>query len=159
MATLPGNLSNAGVLRLRETMPPTLQAPMLGLAWVLVNVGLGWLGLAIGHIGGCLVAAGALDGSVLSVILVTRASEKFQGGIAGAFGGLGLDHLADGQTLIAKTAQGIHAVVDSLLAGMSGTDNEQVHKAIEQAAIQGVWTAIIVVLAALIAKWVQDSSH
>lgn len=159
MATLSGNLSSAGALRLRGTMPATLQAPMLGLAWVLVNVALGWLGLAIGHPGGCMVAAGALDGSVLSVIVVTRTSEKFQGVIAGAFGSLGLDHLADGQTLIAKTAQGIHAVVDSLLAGMSGTDNEQVHKAIEQGAIQAVWTAIIVVLAALIVKWVQDSSH
>ena len=159
MATLPGNLSTAGALRLRGVMPPALQAPMLGLAWVLVNAGLGWLGLVTGHLNGCLVAAGALDGCALSVIVVTRTSDKFQGGIAGAFGGLGLDHLADGQTLIAKTAQVIHAVVDGVLAGMSAGGEEQAHAAIEQAAIQGIWTAIIVVLAALIAKWVQDSSH
>lgn len=159
MATLTGNLSTAGALRLRGPIPSALQPPMLGLAWVLLNVGLGWLGMATGHLTGCLVAAGALDGSVLSVIVVTRTSEKFQGGVAGAFGGLGLDHLADGQTLIAKTAQLIHAVVDSLLSGIAGPAEEQAHNAIEQAAIQGIWTAILVVLAALIAKWVQDSSH
>lgn len=162
MATLSGNVSGAGALRLLGPIPPTLQAPMLGLAWALMNVGLGWLGLAVGHVNGCLLAAGALDGSVLSMIVLTWTGEKVQGGIAGAFGGLasasllGLDHLAGGQTLIARAA---HVVVDSMLAGMVAPGKEYPHAAIEHAAIQGIWTAIIVVLAALVAKWMQDSSH
>lgn len=159
MATLSNNLSSTGALRLRGAIWPALQAPVLGLSWVLINLGLGWLGLTAGHLGGCVIAAGALDGCALSVIVVTRMSEKFQGGIAGAFSSLGLDHLANGQTFIAKTAEGIHTTVDSLVTGISGVGDEQMHKAIEQATVQGIWTAIIVVLVALIAKWVLDSSH
>jgi len=143
-----------------RTLPLALRAPVLGLVWVLSNVVLGWLGLAVGHLCACLVVAGALDGTVVSVIVVTKASDRLQAGIAGAFSGLGLDNVANGgQTLVAKAAQTIHSVVDSLMIGVGGTGNEKVHAEFEQASIQGVWIAVIVVLAALVAKWVQDSGR
>ena len=154
---------NLPMTELPET-PRSLQsilcAPCLGLAWVLANVVLGWLGLAIGHMCACLVTAGALDGALLAVIVVTRASDTFQGAIAGAFGGLGLDNLGNsGQSLVTNTAHTIHGIVDTLVTGIGGPGHERVHAALEQATVQGIWTAILVVLAALIAKWLQDSTR
>jgi hypothetical protein len=135
-----------------------LQAPLLGLTWVLFHVGLGWLGLAIGHLNACAVAAGALDGTILSVIAVARASESFQAGITGLLSGLTLDNLAGGQTLVTKAAQAIHGMVDSILESFGGIGDEATHKVLQGAAIEGIWIAIIVVLAACIVKWVNTST-
>ena len=134
-----------------------LHAPLLGLTWVLFHVGLGWLGLAIGHLNICAVAAGALDGTILSVIAVARASESFQAGITGLLSGLTLDNLAGGQTLVTKAGQAIHGVVDSILESLGSIGDESAHKILQGAAVEGIWIVIIVVLAALIVKWVNTS--
>jgi len=136
---------------------PSLQAPLLGLAWVLFNVALGWLGQATGCLNVCSVLAGAVDGTIFSVIVVATASEKFQAGATGLLGGLGLDNFANGgQALVTKAARAIHGVVDAMLASLPGGDNPVLEAAHEAAVLRAVWIAIIVVLAALIAKWVQS---
>jgi hypothetical protein len=136
-----------------------LQAPLLGLAWVLFHVGLGWLGLTMGHPNVCAVAAGALDGTILSMIAVERASESFQAGMTGLLSGLSLDNLAGGQTLITKLAEAIHGVVDGVLESLGGIGDEATHKVIEGAAVEAIWVAITVVLAALIVKCINTSSR
>jgi hypothetical protein len=135
-----------------------LQVPLLGLTWVLFHVGLGWLGLAIGRPNLCAVAAGALDGTILSVIAVAKASEGFQAGMTGLLSGISLDSLAGGQTLVTKVAQAIHGFVDSILESFGGMGDEATHKVLQGAAVEGIWIAIIVVLAALIVKWVNTST-
>jgi hypothetical protein len=132
---------------------PQLEAPLLGLALVLFHVSLGWLGLAIGRVNVCAVALGALDGTILSVIAVARASERFQAGMTGLLSGVSLDNIASGQTLITKAALTIHGIVDSVLESLGGIGDEATHKAIAGASIEGIWIAIFVILATLIVNF------
>jgi hypothetical protein len=131
---------------------PQLEAPLLGLALVLFH-SLGWLGLAIGRVNVCAVALGALDGTILSVIAVARASERFQAGMTGLLSGVSLDNIASGQTLITKAALTIHGIVDSVLESLGGIGDEATHKTIEGASIEGIWIAIFVILATLIVNF------
>jgi hypothetical protein len=143
----------------REPMgifPATLRAPVLGLIWVLLNIVLGWSASTTNHPAFGFLTAGAMDGTILSVIVVARASHQFRSGATGLLGGLGLDALTNnGQTLVTKTANAIHEITDTLVVSISGPGNEPQHRALEAEIVLAIWVAIIVVLAALIVKWVQ----
>jgi hypothetical protein len=137
-------------------LPAALRAPVLGLIWVLSNIVLGWSAFTTNHPALGFLTAGAIDGTILSVIVVAKASHQFRSGTTGLLGGLGLDALTNnGQTLVTKTANAIHEIADTLVVSISGPSNEQQHLALEAEIVLAVWVAIIVVLAALIVKWVQ----
>ena len=136
--------------------PASFRAPVLGLIWVLSNIVLGWSAFTTHHPALGFVTAGAIDGTILSVIVVARASHQFRSGATGLLGGLGLDALTNnGQTLVTKTANAVHEIADTLVVSISGPGNEHQHLALEAEIVLAVWVAITVVLAALIIKWVQ----
>ena len=129
-----------------EPLPASLRAPLLGLVWVLSNILLGWAALATSHPAVGSLTAGAMDGTILSVIVVARASNRFQSGATGLLGGLGLDALTNnGQTLVTKTVNAIHGIADTLVVSISGPGNEQQHMALEAEIVLAVWVAIIFV--------------
>jgi len=139
------------------TLLPQLRAPLVGLALVLFHVGLGSLGLAIGRLNICAMTMGALDGTMLSVIAVARLRGHFQAGITGMLSGVSLDSISSGQTIITKAAQTIHSVVDSILGSLGTFGDEPTHKALEAATIEGIWIAVIVVLATLVVNFIASA--
>src|ERR1700728_1437176 len=115
--------------------------PLLGVLWVVVNVAL----------------VGLVNGTVLSVIAVSVASERFQASAAGLLGGLSLSALRSDGSMISKAMQGLHNFADSVLNTMGIEVNEQLHHAIEQEALYIAWTMVFVVLASLVAEWVRSA--
>src|SRR5579884_1815169 len=107
MATISGSLPLIAV-KTAPSLPRPLQAPLFGLGWFAANLLAGWLGFAFGHSFLGAMLAGALDGSLISVIVVARASEKFQSGLTGLLSGVSLDKISSGggQTLVARLADG-----------------------------------------------------
>jgi hypothetical protein len=131
--------------------------PLLGVLWVVVNVSLLGLGTYIHLAFACSFVVGLVNGTVLSVIAVAVASEKFQASTAGLLGGLSLSGLRSDGSMIAKAMQNLHTLADSVLNAMGIEVNEQVHRALEQEAVYMVWTTLFVVLASLVAEWVRSS--
>ena len=70
-----------------------LQAGFLGLLWVLLNLSLIWLGVKTQHPGSCSIAAGGVDGAVLSIIAVTKVSARLRSGATGLLGGISVSGL------------------------------------------------------------------
>ena len=131
-------------------------APVLGLTWVCLNLLVGWIGISFGHATALSIAIGAFDGMVVSVIVVAKVSQKFQAGMTGLLGGFSLDSLTgSSSSVVAKVAQTIHAILDTMQL-LPGT--ESVHDALQASLIQGLWTAVVVVVAALLVKWAQDAT-
>jgi len=131
--------------------------PLLGVLWVVVNVALVGLGIYIRWPFACSFLAGLVNGTVLSVIAVAAASERFQASAAGLLGGLSLSALRSDGSTISKAMQSLHGLADSALYAMGIEVNEQVHHAIEQEALYIVWTTLFVVLASLVAEWVRST--
>jgi hypothetical protein len=134
----------------------SLTAPVLGLAWVSLNLVVEWMGLSLGHSTAFSMAVGGFDGMVLSVIVVAKLSEKFQAGVTGLLSGFSLDSvMGSGTSVAAKAAQAVHVILDSmqLLPGA-----ELLHDQLQAAVIQALWTAVVVIVAASLVKWAQDAS-
>jgi hypothetical protein len=131
--------------------------PLLGVLWVVVNVSLLGLGAYIHWPFACSFVVGLVNGTALSMIAVSVASERFQASTAGLLGGLSLSGLRSDGSMIAKAMQSLHAVADSVLNAMGFEVNEQLHHALEQEAVYMVWTTLLVVLASLVAEWVRSS--
>jgi len=136
-----------------EFLPP----PVLALVWVLFNAGLAWFGESTGHPNPYLVAAGAVDGAILSIIMVNTIGEKFQAGATGLLGGFGLGNLgsADGTSPLSAVASAIHRFVDTISA-FEGS--EDLHKDFESATVNAIWVAVFVILAALLVQWAQKTA-
>ncbi len=133
-----------------------LWMPLLGGLWVLANVGLGALGIYIEWPILCAFLAGLMNGSLLAVIAVATASERFQAGATGLLGGLSLSALRSDGSMVWLAVQAVHTFVDHALVAMGLEVNEKVHDAIEQEALYMIWTIVFVVLASLIVEWVQS---
>ncbi len=131
--------------------------PLLGGLWVLANVALGSLGIYIDWPILCAFLAGLMNGSLLAVIAVATASDRFQGGTAGLMSGLSLSGLRSDGSLIWKGTQAMHGFVDNLFGAMGIELNEKLHHALEQETLYMIWTIVFVVLASLIAEWVRSS--
>jgi hypothetical protein len=134
-----------------------LWIPMLGGLWVVANVGLASLGIYINWPVRCAFAAGLINGTLLAVIAVATASERFQAGAAGLLSGLSLSGLRNDGSMIWKAMQSIHNIIDVTFRAMHVEVNETLHKAIEQETLYMVWTIVFVVMASLIAEWVRAS--
>ncbi len=131
--------------------------PLLGGLWVIFNVGLAALGIYIKWPGTCSFVAGLVNGTLLSVVAVALASERFQAGATGLLGGLSLSGLRSDGSMIWKATESIHGLVDQLLRSMGIEINEAFHHAIEQEILYVIWTIVFVVMASLIAEWVRSS--
>ncbi len=134
-----------------------VRMPLLGVVWVAVNVALVSLGIRIHWPFACAFLAGLVNGTALSVIAVSLASERFQASTAGLLGGMSLSGLRSDGSMISKAMQSLHGVADSVLSAMGVELNEQLHHAIEQEALYMVWTTLFVVLASLVAEWAQSA--
>lgn len=131
--------------------------PLLGGLWVVSNVALGALGIYIDWPILCAFLAGLMNGSLLSVIAVSTASERFQAGATGLLGGFSLSALRSDGSMVWKAVQGLHGFVDAALRSMGFGISERWHRAIELEVLYMLWTIVFVVLASLVAEWVRSS--
>jgi hypothetical protein len=155
MSTPAGVLSAVRQPAAALTQP--LQAGLVGLLWVLFNILLVWLGARTQHPGSCSIAAGGVDGAILSVIAVTKVSARFRSGATGLLGGISMTSLKSDASLLTSCAQTIHSFVDRTLTALNLAVDEGWHDQIEHAVIWTLWVAILVVLASLIAEWASTS--
>lgn len=105
----------------------------------------------------CGFLAGLVNGSLLAVIAVATASERFQAGTTGLLGGLSLSALRSDGSMVWKAKQGLHGFVDNAFRAMGIELNEKLHHAIEQETLYMLWTIVFVVMASLVAEWVRSS--
>jgi len=130
--------------------------PILGGLWVVTNVALGSLGIYINWPARCAFAAGLINGTLLAAIAVSTASERFQAGTTGLLSGLSLSALRNDGSMVWKAMQGLHGLVDNVLRATGVELSEKLHHTIEQEALYMVWTIVVVVMASLIAEWLQS---
>lgn len=131
--------------------------PLMGGLWVLANVGLGALGIYVDWPILCAFLAGLMNGSLLSVIAVATASERFQAGTTGLLGGLSLSVLRKDGSMVWKFTQSLHTFVDVAFRALGIEVNERLHHALEQEALYMIWTIVLVILASLAAEWVRST--
>jgi hypothetical protein len=131
--------------------------PLLGAGWVAVNVVLVGLGTHVPYPLSCSFLAGIINGTVLSVIAVAKASARFQAGTTGLLGGLTLSGLSNDGSIIWKAMQALHGFMDNALIGLGIPGGEGIHHEIEQESLYIVWTTVLVVLASLVAEWVRTT--
>jgi len=140
------------------TMSPNFAwVPLLGGLWVITNVALGGLGIYINWPATCAFAAGLINGTLLAAIAVSTASERFQAGTTGLLSGLSLSALRNDGSMVWKAMQGLHGLVDNVLRATGMELSEKLHHTIEQEALYMIWTIVFVVMASLIAEWVQSA--
>jgi len=134
-----------------------LWVPLMGGLWVVMNVALVYLGLHVAYCLPCSVLAGILNGMLLSVIAVAKASERFQAGATGLLSGLTLSGLRHDGSMLSKATQAVHVFLDQALQSFGVEGSEVLHQQIELEALYIIWTTVLVVLASLIAEWVRTS--
>jgi len=154
-------ISDRALLLARPVAIPSgsMRVPLFGVLWVVVNVALVGLEIYIHYPFACSFLAGLLNGTLLSVIVVSMASERFQAGATGLLGGLSLSGLRSDGSMIWKAMQRIRGVVDSTLGALGVQGGEKLHNAIEQEALYMVWTSLFVMLASLVAEWTRHGSE
>lgn len=155
-------MSAVAVRALSIARPATMSSnfvwvPFMGGLWVVTNVALGGLGIYINWPVPCAFLAGLINGTLLAVIAVSTASERFQAGTTGLLGGLSLSALRSDGSMVWKFMQGLHGFLDKLFPAMGLEINEKMHQAIEQEALYMIWTIVFVVLASLVAEWVRSA--
>ena len=138
-------------------VPFSVWVPLVGAAWVAVNVILVGVGTQLPYPLSCSFLAGIVNGTVLSVIAVAKASERFQAGTTGLLGGLSLSGLRSDGSMIWKFVQALHGFVDSMLRGLAIPGTEKLHQEIEQEVLYMIWTTLVVVLASLVTQLVRTS--
>ena len=129
---------------------------LAGVAWVVINVGLGSLGIYVDWPGTCAFFAGLVNGTLVAVAAVAAAGDRFKGGVTGLLGGMTLSAFRKDGSVVWSAMQGVHGVVDSTLQAMGIDVNEKLHDAIEQEALYMVWTMLLVVLASLLVEWMRS---
>lgn len=155
MSTMSGSVLSA--VKPVGMPPDCVLVPLLGVVWVVLNVGLVALGVAIRWPFACSFVAGLINGTLISVVAVAAASERFQASATGLLGGLSLSGLRGDGSMIAKAMAAIHGVADSVLVALGIEGSEKLHKAVEREAIYIVWTMIFVVMASLVAEWIRST--
>ena len=137
------------------TCSDSLWIPFVGATWVAVNVTLVGLGTQIAYPLSCAFAAGLINGIVVSVIVVAKASDRFQAGATGLLSGLSLSALRSDGSMIWKATEQMHTFIDGALRGLNIP--ERLHAELERGTLYMLWTMIFVVLASLVAEWVRST--
>jgi hypothetical protein len=129
--------------------------PLMGALWVATNVILLAVGTQISYPMSCSFGAGIINGTILSVIAVAKASERFQAGTTGLLGGFTLSGLRSDGSMVWKGVRATHTFIDNALVALGINGGEKFHQAIEQEMLYMIWTMLLVVLASLMAEWVR----
>ncbi len=135
----------------------SLWIPCMGSLWVITNIALMALAAYVAYPFICSITAGLLNGTILSIIVVARASDRLQAGTTGLLGGVSLSGLRNDGSLIWKATQNLHTFVDQALMAVGIKGNEPIHDLIQQHVLYTAWTGLFVVMASLIAEWVRKS--
>ncbi|HZR57784.1 MAG TPA: hypothetical protein VFA74_12995 [Terriglobales bacterium] len=137
-------------------IPGSAWVPFLGCLWVVANVLLVGIGITISYPLSCSFAAGILDGTILSMIAVVKASDRFQAGTTGLLSGMSLSGLRSDGSMVAKSVDKVHGFIDQVLTTLGIQVQEDLHLRIASAVLCIIWTAMFVVLASLVAQWVRS---
>jgi hypothetical protein len=132
------------------------RASVLALAWLLSNVALGWIGVAIGHPTLGALAAGALDGTIFSAIVLVKASARLEAGMTGLLSGFGMDSITNGGRTVASFVHGVHEVLETIVNASTDELQPGHHQALELMVMRAIWMALIVILLSLFVKWGQS---
>lgn len=138
-------------------VPKILQSALLGMAWVLFNILLIFLGYQTGCPITCAIFAGSVDGLIASLIVVAVFSHKFQAGVTGLVSGYGFNNLANGFAPAQQAVKNLHDRFDGFLKALPAVPGgyEELHHHIEISALWIAMTATFVVVAALIVQWIR----
>lgn len=128
--------------------------PLWGAAWVTANIALVAAGSQLRFPVTCGFAAGLVNGTVLSVVVMAIAGERLQGGATGLLGGISLSGLRSDGSMIWHAVQAVHQFVHDAMRNGPIPGTEPTHQAIEQSVLYMIWTTVIVMMASLIAEWV-----
>jgi len=138
-----------------------LRVALLGWGLVLINMAAVWAGARTGHPMVWSIVVGGVDGALIAMIAVARASAKFQAVITALLGGLSLNQISGDAGFLKTVADSMHHFVDSFVSGFSAdltsAGDEGLHQTIEAAILQIVWTAILVIVTSLILEWTRTS--
>ncbi len=133
--------------------------PLMGAGWVLVNALLIAAATQVSFPFPFIFSAlaGVINGAILSIVAVAKVSARFQSGATGLLGGMTLSGLRSDGSIISHTIAALHHFVDKALDGFQVPGGEALHDQIVQITVDIAWTTILVLLASLIIKWVQDA--
>jgi hypothetical protein len=134
----------------------TVHASLLALAWVLLNLGLGWIGVATGHPNAAALIAGAFDGTIISGIVLVKASARLEAGMTGLLSGFGFDSITNGGHTVARFVHGVHDVLETIINVSADDLQPGHHQALELMLMRAIWVALTVILLALFVKWGQN---
>lgn len=146
--------------RLSPVLPAGIGAPLLGIAWVFLNVVL--IGLGIwdsAHSPIFSLSAGAIDGGILGWIVSQTFSAKLHAGTAGLLGGYGFQDILNNFKLTGQYGRWIHTQLDPVLDALLGKGHEPLHDAVVEELVWIACTAAIVVLATLIVKLLSTAEN
>jgi hypothetical protein len=132
-------------------------APLLGAGWVTANVMLIVLATEVSHPFVSSLIAGVLDGMILSIVAVAKASARFQSLATGLLSGVSLSGLRRDGSMISYAIGAIHELVDKALDGWLQTGSEDLHMRILNATVNIIWITTFVLMASLIMEWVKDA--
>ncbi len=136
------------------SIPISIWVPLLGLAWVFVNILLVDLGFRIGYQATCGLIAGGINGSILASIVLATLGEKLQAGTTGLLGGYGLHGAASKFKLTQQYIGWLHEQLDRGLGTLLKTD-EGYHVAVQYELLWMASTAALVIMATLIVQLVR----
>ena len=138
-------------------VPSSIWVPLLGAAWVAANLLLIALGAQTSLPLVWSLIAGVLNGAILSVVAVAKASARFQSGTTGLLGGMTLSGFRNDGSIIAHVVGALHQFVDNALQGMPILGDELLHDRIVRVVVYTIWTTILVLMASLVVQWVKDA--
>ena len=140
-------------------IPPGMSIPLIGIAWVFINLILMAGGIwDAPHLFLFSMAAGGIDGGILGWVLITVFSEKLHAGSAGLLGGYGFQEMLNRFQLTGKYVGWFHRQIDPVLDTVLGPQHEGLHEVIQKELVWMGGTAAAVVLATLIIQIVRSAA-
>ena len=140
------------------SLPVGIWVPLVGMAWVFVNVLLVGLGFRTGYQVTCGLLAGGIDGSILASIVLATLGEKLQAGTTGLLGGYGFHDAMSKFKSTPQYVDWLHEHLEWVLVQLLGKD-EGFHKAVQHEVLWIASTAAVVVLATLIVQLVRTDGN
>ncbi len=139
-----------------SSLPVSIWVPLLGLAWVFVNVLLMYLGYRTGYQATSGLLAGGIDGSILATIVLATLGEKLQAGTSGLLGGYGLNDAISKFKLTNQYFDWLHQHSENVLVALLGPEGPS-HAAVQNEVLWIASTAAVVVLATLIVQLIRPA--
>ena len=146
--------------KLPSSIPARLWVPLLGAAWLAVNVAL--IGLGAQNPKNPSFSwsflAGTIDGIVLSVFVINYVSEKLHAAGAGLLGGYGFQDVMNGYKVTKDSANWVHEqLLDPVLKLLINSTDEIYHRAVQSEIMRIGGTAALVILVALLIQLIRGA--